>query len=357
MDPLTLSINTVRGVAMHAVVKYALWVFRHLESQEDKAPLGRGFEEIPGVRAVLEDHLRIDRDPSLATRAVYGQWLPWLHLLDPNWARMHVATIFPRDAAQRPLRNAAWGSYLLYSGVFNDIYSLLRDEYAFAIDHIGRERFGRTFGDRPDDRLVDHLMVFYCRGLIALLNENDLLQRFYRMASAEFREHALSFLGHSLQNDSAEALSEQVRARFEEFLDFRIKSSEPWSEKAKELAAFGWWFGSGKLDPEWALSRLVTILRSGRKIEAEHLVVKQLAADASRDLPGVVEALRWVVEVDTNGWGFSLWADDGRDILQRALQHDSDDVRELARHTIDLLAARGNRTFVDLLAPAGGAES
>src|SRR5713101_5311940 len=35
MDPATLSINTTRGEAMHAVVRYALWVRRHLEKRPE----------------------------------------------------------------------------------------------------------------------------------------------------------------------------------------------------------------------------------------------------------------------------------------------------------------------------------
>lgn len=58
MDPAALSINTTRGEAMHAVVRYALWVRRHLGNEPDgKERLERGLEEIPETREVLEAHL------------------------------------------------------------------------------------------------------------------------------------------------------------------------------------------------------------------------------------------------------------------------------------------------------------
>ncbi len=357
MDAMTLSINSVRGVAMQAVVKYALWIRRHLEQQEDKTPLSRGFDEMPGVRQVFEDHLDPDRDPSVAVRAVYGQWVPWLFLLDPNWTRMHLGDIFPRSAEHRDLRLAAWGTYLLYSRAFNDTLALLRDEYAFAIDRLGQDHFPGSRSDKPDLRLVDHVMIYYMRGLISLDDPGDLLQRFYRVASPDHRERAVSFLGHSLQDEQNSVPPPDVQERHTALLDFRLESSTPWTEKAEELAPFGWWFASGKLDQAWALSRLVTILRHGKKIEAEHLVVKQLASIAASDPVGAVEALLLIVEADTKGWDFSLWADDGRVILRRALEHREQQARDNASRTINLLAARGNRTYADLLSasPRGAA--
>src|SRR5260221_10835827 len=42
-------------------------------------------------------------DSSAAIRSVYGQWFPWLVLLDPNWARASVARIFPADDESKSL--------------------------------------------------------------------------------------------------------------------------------------------------------------------------------------------------------------------------------------------------------------
>jgi hypothetical protein len=109
MDPATLSINTTRGQAMHAAVRYALWVRRHIEkTPEGKERIAHGFKEMAEVREVLEAHLDPTLDPSLAIRSVYGQWFPWLVLLDPQWASAHVPNIFPQNKPLRDLRDAAW---------------------------------------------------------------------------------------------------------------------------------------------------------------------------------------------------------------------------------------------------------
>jgi hypothetical protein len=346
MDPLTLSLNCVRTVALHAVVQYALWRFRELEVRGDTEALKRGFANMPEVRDLLEEHLLVARDPSLAVRGVFGRWLPWLYLIDPTWTRAHLPQLLPRGNEQRALRNAAWSSYLLYTGgVYNQMLELLSDEYAFAIDRIGKEHFGGGNEKEVEPQLADHLMVFYLRGLLPLEDELGLLQRFYRTAPEGTRGHALGFIGRTLTNDNSPALPAELRARLERLLDWRIASETPWSERADELAEFGWWFGSGKLDPQWALPRLLNILRFGRKIEADHLVVKQLEVLSETDPAGAAEALKWVVEVDDKGWGFSLWAEQGGTILQRAFASGNEDACTAALRVRDLLAARGNRTY------------
>ena len=80
MDPATYSINTTRGEAMHAVIQYALWIHRGERRQANGAVAT--FEDMPEVRDLLEFHIN---DPSPAIRSVYGQYLPWLTLLDRDW--------------------------------------------------------------------------------------------------------------------------------------------------------------------------------------------------------------------------------------------------------------------------------
>ncbi|GAI99722.1 unnamed protein product, partial [marine sediment metagenome] len=70
MDPATLAINTVRGEAMHAVLRYALWVRGHTKkSRNGKEPVTPGFDEMSEVREVLNHHLDPNNDSSLAIRA------------------------------------------------------------------------------------------------------------------------------------------------------------------------------------------------------------------------------------------------------------------------------------------------
>jgi hypothetical protein len=93
MDLATISINTVRGQALQTVIRYALWVRENLERLPNgKELLARGFGEMSEVRELLEAHLDARMEPSLSIRAIYGQWFPWISLLDENWARANKGT-------------------------------------------------------------------------------------------------------------------------------------------------------------------------------------------------------------------------------------------------------------------------
>ena len=74
--------NTVRCCALEASLKYGLWVMKNLEqTQNCDTRLRRGFDEIPELREVLEEHLDTSRDPSRAARSVYGQWFALARLV------------------------------------------------------------------------------------------------------------------------------------------------------------------------------------------------------------------------------------------------------------------------------------
>ena len=110
MDPFTQSINTNRSKAMHAVMAYALWCRRELDARD--IDTGVGFDLIPEVRTVLEEHLNPASEPSLAVRAVYGKWLPWFILLDEAWTAANITRILPPAPELSILRDAAWNTYI-----------------------------------------------------------------------------------------------------------------------------------------------------------------------------------------------------------------------------------------------------
>jgi hypothetical protein len=67
---------------MHIVISYALWVRRQAEAAGAAETIASGFGSMPEVRRLLEERLDVTIEQSRAIRAVYGQWVPWLVLLD-----------------------------------------------------------------------------------------------------------------------------------------------------------------------------------------------------------------------------------------------------------------------------------
>jgi len=346
MSPATLSVNTTRGEAIHAVIRYALWLRRHLEKESDaEERFTKGFSEMPEVREVLNAHLDPEREPSLAVRAVYGQWFPWLVLLDREWVLENVNRIFPVGQLEQLYFDAAWSSYLAFSEPFNDAFSILHEQYFQAIQRIGsHEDVTQDFGN-PEEELSKHLMVFYWRGKLAL--DDPLLNAFWEKGTDALRGYALSFVGQALLN-TPEPISNEILARLRKLWEARsfVAKNDP-ANHEEEMAAFGWWFVSGKFDSEWVVPQLTTAIKIARKVDPDHMVVKELAKIMETYPLEAVKSLKIIVEGDSDGWGIYGWRQYARNILAIALQNVT--AKQEAESLIQYLGSRGYLEFRDLL--------
>lgn len=346
MDPATLSINTTRGQALHAIIRYALWVRRYLEKQSDaEARIKKGFEEMPEVLEVLDSHLNTNQDPSLAIRAVYGQWFPWLTLLDSNWAKNKAALIFPLDNEKKAYFQAAWNVYINFCPPFNDVLELLREQYHHAVKMIDENESGDGFEVRVGYKLAEHLMIYYWRGK---LEHNDpLLMEFWAKAPDKIRGHAIEFVGRALMQTKNE-IDCDILKRLQNLWEDRISKTKSNPDKnQKEISSFGWWFISEKFDLEWSLTKLAEALRCFPKSESDHMVIEQLSKNVEAYPDKVLECLDLLVRGHKEPWVIELNKQHIRKILQVALGRD--DLRDQARRIINYLGSRGFIDFRDLL--------
>ncbi len=350
MDPATRSINTVRGEAMHTVIRYALWIHRHHEKLPNaKDMLTRGFDEIPEVREVLDDHLDALRDPSVAIHAVYGQWFPWLVLLDSRWATSNISKIFPQDANLRLFLDAAWETYVTFCKPYNNVFEILQEEYRRAVDRIGEASEGRHIAD-PEERLVEHLVIYYLRGKISLDDPDSVLTCFYQKAAYKLRAHVIEFMGRGLY-DQKEAFETEILERSKILWAKRLNAVKTGGSSADttELIPFGWWFASGRLDDTWAIEQLIEVLKIGGWAELDHLVIERLASLTASMPQQVIQCLQMMVEGDKEGWKIIGWRDHIRSILSTAIQGNDPEAREVAIDLVHRLGARGLFEFKNLL--------
>jgi hypothetical protein len=351
MDPATLSINTTRGKAMHAVAQYALWVRRHLEQLPDgPAGVALGLAAMPEVREVLEAHLDPARDPSLAIRAVYGQWFPWLVLLDRPWAGSQVPRIFPEGDPER--RDVAWETYVVFCPPYDNVFEVLEGEYRKAVERLGASTpGGRRHLHDPEERLAEHLMVLYGLGKLDPDPSNGLVGRFFDKASDRLRGHAIEFIGRSLR-ELHEEVPPAVIQRFTALWERRMERarSAP-ADSVEELAAFGWWVVAQKFDETWALRQLDEALRVAKKVESHlmNAVAETLAGIAARRAREAVRCLEGLVEADREGWGILGSEVEARNILREALASSDAGARELATNLVHRLGQLGHLGFGNLL--------
>lgn len=353
MDPAILSINSVRGGAMHAVIRYSLWVARSLQSSMSGGQqLDQGFDFMPEVQKVLDQHLDPTIDSSPAIRSVYGQYLPWLVSLDHRWVSANIDRIFPSNESSTELWEAAWNAYIVFNSVYDNVYPLVREEYARAIGLLGTARQDWTTG-YPDERLADHLMALYWRGHVKLGEDDRLLERFFEGSSAGLRASALGFVGRLLEDEAIEppdVPDDRLKLLWEYRLAY-LDSTGAGLDESDELTTFGRWFASGKLAPEWLLDQLIEALRRVKRVQNDRTVVEQLEALSASYPSRTVEALRLLVEGTAETWSISLWEEAARRLLGRVISSGEEPARSAAINLVHVLGARGHPGFRDLLSP------
>ncbi|MFH0944696.1 MAG: hypothetical protein V2A76_05815 [Planctomycetota bacterium] len=338
MDPPTLAINTVRGVALHAVVVYALWV--HRRTDEAKSI---GFDAIPEAREALEHHLDPARDPSLAIRSVYGQYFPWLVLLDSTWATNSLDRVFPEEADSSSLWDAAWWTYVTFCMPYDNVLPILRRKYDAALDRI-QSAPGEVAFATPAGRLVEHIVAYYARGRINL--EDPLLAKLFAATPINARSQVVVFAGRILR--ASPPPSVDAVERLKTLWVLRRQAIVESHGDPEELVHFGWWVTSPMLEAEWVLAELEHVLGAARWVEPDHQVVEYLST-VDGEIGHVFRLLALMMESPREPWSIQSWRQPAEAILSKALRSDDANLRRRARDLVNRAVAGGNRNFAALL--------
>jgi len=348
LSAFSIAINTVRGCAMEAVMRYALWRLRDLESEPAKRAAVRALQELPEVVTVLEKHLDPSVDQSLAIRSVYGQWLPWLVLLDREWVKENLGRILPAEPELEAYRDVAWDAYVTFCGAYAEVFELLRGEYSRAVERIRERQAERAGLGHPDQHLAEHLMVLYWRGKLEL--GDSIFGAFWEQADDELRGHAIAVEGQRL-HETGEAVPEQIVSRLKDLWAQSLKAAKAAGagQHREELQAFGWWFASGKFDDTWSMARLAETLQLAEWVEPDTEVVGRLAEVAEKMPQEAVQCLRMMVEGDKERWHIHGWKEAAKKLLATALASSDEPTMEAAMDVVDRLLRRGHFEFRDLL--------
>lgn len=355
MDSVTLSINTVRGKSLHAVLNYAHWVHRHIkESCNDPSFIPHGFNEMPEVREILDQHLNPKNDPSLAIRSVYGRRLHSLISLDAEWTTHNLPNIFPKDVTLKAMRDIAWESYLstnFSSGNLN-LFDILINEYMSAIQLIGTTDKNRKHIINPDERLVEHLMVLYCNSQLDLCNSNNLISYFYEAAPDVLCGYAIEFLGRELF-DKESRISDDVIIRLQNLWMIRtskLKDSMSRDKRPTEPVTFGWWFISGRFDQIWTLEHLKKAIELAGKVEPDYLVLERLSEIATEMPLLAIECLEQIVKGEKeNLQSIRIHSEEVRAILSASINSNDYKASSIAKDLINILASQNHLEYRDLI--------
>lgn len=336
--------TSTRAVAMRLLIRYAHWA---------KATMGKQttLVEQPEVRALLERHLDPSHDADPLVRAIYGETVPTLSWLDSDWFREHLQEIFPQDPEQRMLWDVAWRAYLDSGFPDRTGFSLLRGTYEHALALL--EKSGppaKIDRGTTEGLLAEHLGGLYLAGNLDF-DPHDLFSRFIACASDELRARLVSMVRYSLERQSTAASADVANNRL-----LLERAQKLWSWRlpvmegapvlhAREILAFGDWFGCAAFDMDWALALLErTLLLLGIWERFDNKPIHRLAELAGARPVACVRCLELLVLAGVHVIKEPAWV-----VLQTALSSGDTEAVRLAHETISRLIVRGRYEFENLL--------
>ncbi len=383
------SVNTVRGKAMHAVVEYAFWIRQDANVKaEESQNLGtsqfctlvllrgtetlsmsllwvmflpkwdapQNFDDMPEVQQLLEWHLNPQQDPASAIRAVYGNWFPPLLYLASDWVLQQIDNIFPEEPALQWLFEAAWEGYLCNHQPDINVFNTLRRKYIYAVAQLSTPNTSSRQQSETVKALSIHLLELFWYRVIDLSESDKLLEDFFAKAPTYAREEFMRHFSRRLLYQNFE-VDDKLRQRLQNFLEWRIDQTKDFKaivKQSSELKYFSWIFASGKLEDQWAIAKLVDVLKLLGTVEQcrggeqflKHLeslapVMPQKTLRCLCLMVNGSEALEWFASYRSNYH---------RAILRAALESGEEVAKKSARDLINRLLARNLGNYKELLA-------
>ena len=331
MDPPTMSVNTTRGEALHALARMIGWAKRNKAEEYF----------LPKLYAELEWHLDPKNDPSISMRAVYGQWLPWIWDADKSWAEANVEKIFTPDE----YGDAAWGAYLTLNQVFNDVFKFLEPIFRQRLEQLKEHKETQNSRLNARTHFSNHLMVAYWRGL-ADLSDGSVIREFFETADVHYRSEALRFIGFELRKGSA--VEPEIKERLIKLWEYRLREVQEKPEKGvAELEQFGSWFASTSFDDEWSIATLKASLEIAGNADPDFMVIEKLKELATTFPVESMECLAMMIKGARERWAIDSWRENTMDILKTAYSSGNDKAKTLATEQANLLVAKGYPMFRD----------
>jgi hypothetical protein len=341
-EPATIAINSVRGEALHAAVRYALWVERALVAEESF----EGIDSLPEFAAAVDRRLDPNVERSPAIRAVLGHWFVQFVRMDENWAELVEPRLFPADADAAAFFSAAWNAYVVFNRAYGSVFEILRESYELAVDRFEEVDEDRYLAGNPREHLAEHLFYLRFNDSIDLASDG-IFARFWRAAPVEVRKHVIRDVGWSLEQGNPE-LSEAFRSRMVETWEWIFDQSQ---EERESLGEFGAWFGATQFEVGWLLAQGQRVLELGVPLDPDHVVYNALPRMAAEHPRDVIEVLRLMIVTEPEAWALLGSVDEVRQTLAAALDSGDEAARSDAIAVLNLLGAKGMTEFRDLVPP------
>jgi len=343
MSPFDLSLNCVRGQAMHALLNYSLYLVRQKQTEnKDK----KWFIE-PEISEILEEKIDIEKEPSPAIRAVIGSYLTQIYFMSEEWTQKNLNIIFPSSQELDLYWSAAWNGYLIGSNINKALFKHLVPQYQRGIKNLNQPK-EKSFTD-PAERLAQHVMMAYLNELTEFGHENHILDLFYENASDGLRAQAVFWLSKVLENEKQKDESTIWPKCFELWknrLDYAEKH-EP-AQNGQEISDYMRWLDFCPL----TLDQLYPMLVRSIKYFQDQFDVMKLTGFVARFCDqSPLEAISLLSECITTAketW-WNPEEDVERSILNAAMKSNNAGAKAIAIDLINFHGEQGDYRWRDLL--------
>jgi hypothetical protein len=194
LDSFTLSLNSVRGMAMHSLIDYALWYAFHTKNRHEGNHPNR-LEGEERVLQLLESKLDKSLDGSLAVHSTFGFFIPYLAYLNFDWLKNNLNKIFPE---QKEYWTVSWSGYFYTSSFYKDLFELLKPQFERAVVYFEQKVLlgSSGLGDIPEEKLGEHLIIAALNGMEDIKNKNSLIRRYFKIKNNPHIPHAIQFISN-----------------------------------------------------------------------------------------------------------------------------------------------------------------
>lgn len=336
-DYLSEGINSTRGQSLELLFPYANWIRRH--GKED------GLED---VLAILDSRLgpTAQRPLTLPEYAILGLHIENLCWMSERWAKENKRSLFPDHDSEAWL--VSFGTYISYSSPKVPIYTILKDDYDYAVDNIARleqvdSREKEEHNSSKVERLAQHIFILYLWGKCELNDTTGLIARLYQKTNSarEYWASLFNYVGHTLSQSGSE-LGAGLITRVKAFFDWRLNGG-----CSEELQKFTFWLSTKCLDPKWRLEAYAKTLDFG--LDRDFFVNTDLTTLRALldEYPAlVVECFQKLTRKLTDTSAGFLDADNAKQILHVGLSSPDEEVRKQAEEARENLLKRGRFDYL-----------
>jgi hypothetical protein len=337
LDPATLSLNTIRGEAMHAIIHAMVWANRN---KADKKFMDRVFNELT----------RSLKDPTQTIRAIYGMHYANIWGTREKWAEANKDAIFSDDELGR----TAIDAYTSYSSVHPDAVNILGSVYERQLPRLAVEppdEKKRGIAREGLKHLVQHLSLHYWYGTIDL-SDNSMMKKLLDTAHPKYLAEVINFIGFRLykaDKSEREVIDEELK-RLAELWEYVVALIKKDGSKKEALEDFGTWFASGKFGDDWSLDQLLEALKIAGSVDLDFAVLERLeklVTTHPAKAVGIIDAM--VDGATRDRWAIGSWRDNAVSILTTAGQSDNEAIKQSVRNLANKLVRKGYEEYRNVI--------